>query len=142
MAISSLGMRTTNFIAAQACVEYRSVSVVAPKILDVSFIVQGTGTAQSIGFGRSPAVGLTPVTSLFTRDNPEEPASTTTGALSWALSPTTPLIYLRRWSSAATIGVGVIWLFPRGLLLPVSSSVQIQNITTTVAADVNCIIDE
>jgi hypothetical protein len=38
--------------------------------------------------------------------------------------------------------VGIVWTFPRGLVIPISSSLVIWNITTTVACDVNCVIDE
>ena len=48
----------------------------------------------------------------------------------------------RRWNSAATIGVGIIWTFPRGLIVPVSASLVVFNITTVVACDANIAIDE
>jgi len=141
MAIYSLAQRTTNFTAAQACVEWRTPSTVRPKVLEVSFIT-ATGTAQSIGLGRPAAIGVTPVNVAFQPDDPGDVASTMNGSLSWATSPTAPTIYHRRWNGAATIGVGVVWTFPRGLVIPISSSLVIFNITTTVAADVNCAIDE
>jgi hypothetical protein len=141
MAIYSLAQRTTNFTAAQACAEYRTPATVRPKVLEVSFIT-ATGTAQSIGFGRPQAIGITPVNVLFQADDPGDPASVMNGSLSWATSPTVPLIFHRRWNGAATIGVGIIWTFPRGFVIPVSSAAVLWNITTTVAADVNCVIDE
>jgi hypothetical protein len=142
MSISSLALRTGNFTSAQANVEVRSVAAVAPKLIELSFIVQGTGTAQSIGVGTPAARGVTPVNTLFQRDNPTDPVSTTNGALAWATSPTSPNIFIRRWACGAVSGVGVVWVFPRGLVIPVSSSIVCWNITTTVAADINMIIDE
>lgn len=141
MAIYSLAQRTTNFTSTQSCVEWRTPATVRAKILEVSFVT-ATGTAQTIGLGRPGAIGVTPVNVLFQADDPADPASTVNGSLSWATSPTAPSIYHRRWNGAATIGVGVCWTFPRGLVIPISSSVVLQNITTTVAADVNCVIDE
>jgi hypothetical protein len=141
MAIYSLAQRTTNLTITQACVEWRTPATVRPKVLEIS-IIQATGTAQSLGLGRPQAIGVTPVNVLFQADDPGDPASVMNGSLSWATSPTVPLIFLRRWNSAATIGVGIIWTFPRGLVIPISSSLVVWNITASVANDVNCVIDE
>jgi hypothetical protein len=141
MAIASLAQRTTNLTINQACVEWRSAASVRPKVLEIS-IIQSLGTAASYGFGRPAVIGVTPVNVLFQRDDPGDAAATTNGSLSWGTSPTAPAIYHRRWNSAATIGVGVVWTFPRGLVIPMSSAFVIFNITATVAADVNCVVDE
>ena len=119
----------------------RTAAGARAKVLELS-IIQATGTAQSIGLGRPQAIGVTPVNVLFQADDPGDPASVTNASLSWATSPTVPLIYHRRWNSAATIGVGIVWTFPRGLIVPISSALVLWNITTTVACDVNCAIDE
>jgi hypothetical protein len=141
MAIYSLAQRTTTLTLNQASVEWRTPATVRPKVLEIT-VMQATATAVSLGLGRPQALGVTPVNVLFQADDPGDPASVMNGSLSWATSPTIPLIFLRRWNSAATIGVGIVWTFPRGLVIPVSSSLVIWNITTAVAADVNCIIDE
>jgi hypothetical protein len=141
MAMYSLAQRTTNLTINQACVEWRSPATVRPRILEVG-VVQATGTAQSLGLGRPAAIGVTPVNVLFQADDPGDPASTTNGSLSWATSPTAPTIYHRRWNSAATIGVGIIWTFPLGLVIPISSSIVVFNITASVANDVYCTVDE
>ena len=141
MSISSIGLRTTNFTTTQASWELRSPAGVRPKVLEIS-IIQATATAQSLGLGRPQAQGVTPVNVLFQQDDPNDPASVMNASLSWATSPTVPLIFHRRWNSAATIGVGIVWTFPRGLVLPVSASLVLWNITTAVACDVNCVLDE
>ena len=141
MAIYSLAQRTTTFTAAQACVEYRTPATVRCKILEWSFI-SATGTAQSIGFGRPAAIGVTPVNVAFLPDDPADVASTMNASLSWATSPTAPTAFHRRWNGAATIGVGVVWTFPRGFVVPISSSAVLWNITASVAADVACVLDE
>lgn len=141
MAISSLAQRTTNLTIAQACIEWRTPATVRPKVLEIA-IVQATATAQSLGLGRPQAIGVTPVNVLFQRDEPNDPASVMNGSLSWATSPTVPLIFHRRWNSAATIGVGIVWTFPRGLVIPISSSLVVWNITASVANDISCVLDE
>lgn len=143
MAISSLAQRTTTFTTTTtANVEYRTPATGRVKLLEFSYINATTATGQSIGLGRPQAIGVTPVNVLFQRDDPGDPASNTNGSLSWATSPTVPLIFHRRWSGTNVVGVGVVWTFPRGLVIPISSSLVCWNITTTVAADINAVIDE
>lgn len=142
MAISSLALRTTTFTATTAaCAEIRTPSTVRAKILELSYI-SAAATVQSIGLGRPQAIGVTPVNVLFQADDPADPASVMNGSLSWATSPTVPLIFHRRWNAAATIGVGIVWTFPRGFIIPISSSVVIWNVTLTVASDLNIVLDE
>lgn len=142
MSLASIGLRSSNLTIAQSSIELRTTAGVIARVLECS-IVQATGAAQSLGLGRPNAVGVTPgTTSTFQRDNSADPACVTTASLTWGTSPTAPTSYHRRWNSAATIGVGIIWTFPRGLIVPVSSSLVIQNITTAVANDINFAIDE
>lgn len=141
MAIYSLAQRTTNVTINNACVEWRASASNRPKILEVSWI-SAAATACSIGLGRPAAIGVTPVNVLFQADDPGEAAAVTNGSLSWGTSPTAPTIYHRRANFAATIGVGIVWTFPRGLIITASGSVILFNITASVAADVNCVIDE
>jgi hypothetical protein len=141
MAISSLALRTTTFIATNtANIEWRTPASVRPKVLEISYI-QLTAIASQIGVGRPQAIGLTPVNVAFQIDDPADVASVMNGSLSWLTSPTVPLIYHRRWNGTLA-SVGVVWTFPRGLVIPISSSLVIWNIATTVAADVNCVCDE
>lgn len=141
MALYSLAQRTTNLTITQACIEWRTPATVRPRILEIG-ITQATATAQSLGFGRPQAIGVTPVNVLFQADDPGDPASVMNGSLSWGTSPTVPLIFHRRWNSAATIGVGVVWTFPMGFVIPISSSAVVWNITASVANDIYCAIDE
>ena len=141
MSISSLGLRSTNLTITQAQWELRTAAAGRPKVLELG-IVQATATAQSVGLGRPQAIGLTPVNVLFQPDDPGDPASAQNASLSWGTSPTVPLIFHRRWNSAATIGVGRVWTFPRGLVVPVSFSIVIWNVTTGIASDIDCALDE
>lgn len=142
MALASVAVRTSNLTINQASLELRTTAAVKCRVLEAS-IIQATGTAQSLGFGRPAAQGVTPGTiSTFQRDDSADPACVTTVNATYGTSPTAPTTYLRRWNSAATIGVGIVWTFPRGVVVPVSASLVIFNITTAVACDVNLAIDE
>jgi hypothetical protein len=62
--------------------------------------------------------------------------------MAWGTAPTAPTNFLRRVTLPATIGAGIIWTFPRGLVIPVSSSIVIWNIGTNSVADIWIVIDE
>ena len=142
MSLASVAIRTSNLTITQASAEVRTTAAVKARVLETS-IIQATGTAQSLGFGRPAALGITPgTTSTFQRDDSADPACVTTIAATWGTSPTAPTTYHRRWNSAATIGVGIVWTFPRGVIIPVSGAVVVFNITAAVASDLNLAIDE
>lgn len=142
MSLASVAIRTTNLTITQASAEIRTTAAVKARLLEIS-VVQATGTAQSLGFGRPAAIGVTPGTiSTFQRDDSADPACVTTQNASWATSPTAPTVYHRRWNSAATIGVGFVMTYPRGIIIPVSASFVVFNITAAVANDLSVAIDE
>lgn len=142
MALASVAIRTSNLTITQASAEIRTTAAVKARLLEIS-VVQATGTAQSLGFGRPAAIGVTPGTiSTFQRDDSADPACVTTQNASWATSPTAPTVYHRRWNSAATIGVGFVMTYPRGIIIPVSASFVVFNITAAVANDLSVAIDE
>ena len=70
-----------------------------------------------------------------------DPTAVLNGHITWSAQPTAPTVYSRRWNSAATVGVGIVWTFPRGFVIPVSSAAVCWNITASVAMDVNCVAD-
>jgi hypothetical protein len=142
MSIASLALRTSNVTINNANSELRTTAAVKARLLEHSIVV-ATATAASFGFGRPAAQGVTPgTTSLFQRDDSADPACVTLVALTWGTSPTAPTIYHRRWNGAATIGVGIIFTFPRGVVIPVSASWVCFNITASVVGDQCWTIDE
>jgi hypothetical protein len=142
VSIYSLAQRTTTFTSTTtACIEWRTAATDRPRVMEIGY-VSATATAQTLGLGRPQAIGTTPVNVLFQAEDPGDAASTVNGSLSWAVSPTIPLIYLRRFNLPATLGSGIVFTFPRGLVIPISSSLVLWNISTTVASDVWCVLDE
>ena len=142
MAISSLALRTTVFTATTfANTQWRNGATGRVKTMEVSYI-QTSATAGQIGLGVPQALAGTPTDVLFQRDDPGDPASLCIGSIAFTTSPTVPLIYKRRWTGAATAGVGIIWTFPRALGMAISSANVLWNIATTAASDVNMVIDE
>jgi len=142
MALASVAQRTTNVTIANASCQLYTTAAVKCRVLETSW-VGATATATSLGFGRPAALAVTPATLvLLQRDDSADPACVTNLALTWGTSPTAPTVYHRRWNGAATIGVGIIFTFPRGITIPVSGAVVWFNITASVVGDVNFACDE
>ncbi len=140
--IYSLGLRSTTTVINQAMLEIYTPATLAVKIMEIG-IATASASACTIGLGRPQAQGITPVPVLFQAEqNVSNPAAKTSASLSWATSPTTPAIFLRRVNFPSVAGSGVIWTFPRGLELPASSSLVLFNITATPASDIWIVIDE
>ena len=142
MSISSLALRTTVFTSGSTANHVLALAAASgrPKILEYSYI-QLTAVASQIGVGTPQAPANTPTNVLFQMDDPGDPASVVNGAIAWNTSPTVPLIFRRRWNGTLA-SVGVVWTFPRGLVVPASGAIVNWNIATSVAADVNVIVDE
>lgn len=140
MALQSQANRTTGLTIANASYGVYPPSTVRPRVLELS-IIQATATAQSLGWGRPASIGTQTTAILFQQEEVADPAAVLNGHLTWSVQPTTPAIFSRRWNSAATIGVGIVWTFPRGFVIPISSAAVLWNITTAVACDVNCVAD-
>ena len=142
MAIYSLANRTTNITIANACLEIRTASTDRPRVMEIGIFL-AAATASVFGLGRPQAIGITPTAPVtILQEDPGEPAGTVQTALAWATGPTVPLQFFRRIGLPATIGTGVIWTFPRGLIIPISSSIVVWNITATGVADIYVVVDE
>lgn len=143
MAIASLSVRTTGVTAATAAWEIRTDANTRAVLLELGLTLNAA-TASVFGLGRPQAIGITPTSPVDFL--PEDPAfafaaNTMLSALAWATGPTVPLNFFRRWSGPATIGSGIIWTFPRGLNIPVSSSIVLWNIATGSVVDVYAVLD-
>ena len=142
MAIYSLSQRTSNVTIANACWEIRTAATDRAYVFEIGITINAA-TASVFGLGRPAAIGVTPTSPVtFLAEDPGAPASTVQATLAWATGPTVPANFLRRISLPATVGAGVIWTFPRGLIIPISSSIVLWNITATSVADVYAVIDD
>ena len=100
-------------------------------------------TASVFGLGRPAAMGITPTTPVtLLAEDTGDPVATVKTALAWATKPTVPTAFLRRVSLPATIGAGMIWTFPFGLIIPISFSIVVWNITAVSLADIWVVVDE
>lgn len=143
MALYALSQRTTATAAAAASWEVRSAATNSPLIMELG-VSQVTAVAGVYGLGRPGAIGVTPTSpqNFVTESHANAPTSLTTACVAWGTGPTVPTNYNRRLACAATIGVGGIFTFPRGLQIAVSSSVVMFIIATAPVCDVYAVIDE
>jgi hypothetical protein len=54
--------------------------------------------------------------------------------VAWSVAPTVPAQFFRRVSLPATAGAGVIWTFPRGLILAAAGTMLLWNLATNSAS--------
>ena len=142
MAIYSLANRTSATGSAAACLEVRTTSTDRARIMEVGITINAA-TASVFGLGRPAAIGVTPTTPVTVlAEEPAEAAGTCTTALAWGTGPTVPTNFFRRVSLPATVGAGIVWTFPRGLIISISSSIVVWNITTVSVADIWVVVDE
>jgi hypothetical protein len=147
--IYTIGQRTTVSTSGGAAHTILTSATLRALLLEAGVFANppgSTAAACTYGLGRPAANGVTPGTqSLFQAEDMSTgvPASLTNGVLSWTTSPTSPTVAMRRWSGPATAGVGIIWVFPRGILVKVSDNFVLQNLASnTGLADSYFNIDE
>ena len=142
MAVYSLSQRTSATAAASAAWEIRTAAGDRAVLLELG-ISQVTAVAGVYGLGRPAAIGVTPTSpQTFLAEDFADPASTVQASVAWATGPTVPANFFRRVACPATIGAGVIWTFPRGLVVPISSSIIIWILATAPVCDVWAVIDQ
>jgi hypothetical protein len=78
----------------------------------------GTAAATDVGLGRPAAISLTPTTLTPQAEDTSSGAASCTGQVAASTKPTVPANYFRRFGIPATIGAGIIWSFPTGLIVP------------------------
>ena len=145
MATFSLGVRTLTTAIATAAWEIRTTTTRRAKVMELGIFL-AAATASTYAIGRPAAIGVTPGTLVFFM--PEDPADIRPSvvddmqsALSWGTGPTVPVDFFRRIAFPATIGVGVIWTFPKGWVIPISSSVVLWNVAANGAVDAYAVLD-
>jgi hypothetical protein len=136
MAIYSLAQRTISTSAAAATWEIRTTASLRSQILEIG-LSQVTAVGGGYAIGRPSSLGLSPTTpQTFIAEDAGEPVGNTVACVAWASTvPGVPANFFRRVFCPATIGAGVIWTFPRGLIIAVSSSLVLWVIATAPVLD-------
>lgn len=143
MAIYSLALASTVATSGAASWDVKAAATNEPAVMEVG-VMNGAATACTYGYGRT---GNTPTQTspvLLQAEDEGRPAAVTGCAVAWSVAPTVPAQFLRRAFLPATIGAGIIFTFPRGIVLAASSSSLAQwNIAASSASvAVHVVADE
>lgn len=142
MAVYSLANLTTGTGTGAAALELRTTSTDRVYVREIGAFLNAA-TASIFGLGRPAAIGVTPTSPItWLAEDPADAAGTAQTALAWGTGPTAPTNFFRRINLPATIGAGFILLFPRGLVIAVSSSIVLWNLSAVSAVNAHVMGDE
>ena len=142
MSTYSLALNTTVTTTGAAAWDIKAGSANRPAVVELS-VSLGAATASTYGIGRA---GNTPTQTspvLVQAEDPNDSAGVSGCAVAWSVAPTVPTQFLRRIALPATIGAGMLWTWPRGLILAASASLLVWNLATNSAnTTVHVVVDE
>ncbi len=130
MARCSLGFTSAAAVSGAALANIRTSATNRARLIEIGIFQPGTGTPTAVagGFGKAAnsasVVGTnqTPLT-----DDPADAAALAVIQAAWSTAPTAPAAFFRQFSLPAVLGAGLIWTFPNGLVMPVSSDYTLWN---------------
>jgi len=139
-----LAVRTTGTGSGAAAWEIRTGATPGRWRLIELQIFLATAVASVFGLGQPAAIGVTPTSPVdFLNEDPNDVLATgvVQSALAWATGPTVPANFDERISIAGTIGNGGIFTFPQGIVIPVSNSLVLWNITANGVVDATAVLE-
>lgn len=117
------GTTTTSGNCAADCVAVGSG--VAPQVMEWGTFL-GAATASTFSLRRTTAVGTRTTPTTLLAEDQRDPALTGITDISitaaFSAEPTEATAKMRSIGLPATIGVGIIWTFPKGLVLPAAAA--------------------
>jgi hypothetical protein len=144
MARYSLRRRPTITTTGAATWELRASGTHRLYLMELG-LFSGTATAWTVGLGRPAVAGTSPTAPVaLEAEDPADAAADGQTAIAWSVAPTAPAQFLRVVALPAQIGSGIIWTFgPKGIVVPVSGTLVLWNLTTAPATmDVYCVVEE
>lgn len=145
MAIYSIARTTAVTTTANAAFDVSPSTGHRPRIMEMSVFL-GAATASTYGINRSTAIGTRTSPVALLAEDPADPALTgitlVDSAVAFSVQPTFASADFRLVALPATIGTGMVWTFPKGLIVAVSGSVVLVNRATNAAsAQCSVVID-
>ncbi len=142
MAIYSLGLNTTVTTTGAAAEDIIAGAGNNPALMECGLTL-GAATASTYALARSTNSPAQTGTTALQGEDPSLPAAKTTAAVTWSIAPTFTYA-LRRIQLPATIGLGIIWTFPRGIrMLAAAANLMIWNLATNSAnTNIHWVVDE
>lgn len=137
MSIYSLAQTSTSTTSANAAADVANSTGIRPKLMEYGLFL-GAATASTFSLRRTSALGTRTSPTALVAEDPGDPALTgitlVDQAVAFSGEPTEVTAKLRSIGLPATIGVGVIWTFPRGITIAVSLSLVIIHDATNAAS--------
>jgi hypothetical protein len=141
-----LSQQSANTSIATCALEIRAAQTNEPRIVELAISQLSAPAAfATYGLGRPGSIGVTPTSpAAFVAESSVAGGanSVSTAATAWGTAPTVPTNFNRRISCNTTVGVGVVWTFPRGLDIALGQSVVVWLITAGVLLNIWTMIDE
>jgi hypothetical protein len=125
MAISSSSSLTTVTTSTAPSWDVKAAATNEPAIMEIG-AVNGAATACTYLYGRSANTPTQTAPVLLQAEDEGRPAGLTGTAVAWSVAPTVPTVAFRRSYLPATIGAGLIWTFPRGIVLAAAGASLVQ----------------
>lgn len=126
MARYSVAVTTPAAAAGAAYATIHTVSTDRGYLVELG-ISLNAATASSIQLIRASNTPVASTSNLGQAEDPGDPAATINVDTAWSTAPTVGTLPFRRIVLPATAGAGIIWTFPLGLKIPVSSWLVIWN---------------
>jgi hypothetical protein len=127
MARTSLAGTKASGAAAGPIVQFRAAGAARDvRVFEIG-IFSATAVAGEVGIGRPAALAVTPATPIGPAASGQS-FDNVTGAgaalldTTWATAPTAPAIPWRRYPIPASIGAGIVWQFPTGIVVPAAGA--------------------
>lgn len=137
MAIYSIGQRSTSTTSGNAACDVACSTGVRPKIMEWGLFL-GAATASRYSLRRTTTLGTRTSPVALLAEDPGDAAlagiNLVDSAVAFSAEPAEVATALRVIGLPATIGVGVIWTFPRGITIAASLSLAIIHDATNSAA--------
>lgn len=143
MAIYSLVLASTVTTNGAASWDVKAAATNEPSVYEVG-VINGAATACTYGYGRSANTPTQTSPVLVQAEDVDRPAGLTGCAVAWSVAPTLPTQFFRRVFLPATIGAGIIYTFPRGIVLgaAAASLVQWNLAASSASVAVHTVVDE
>lgn len=137
MAIYSIARTSAVTTTANAAADVAVSTGLRPRVMEIGVFL-GAATASTYGLNRTTAIGTRTTPLALLAEDPADPALTgitlVDSAVAFSVQPTFAASDLRLIALPATIGTGMVWTFPKGLVVAVSSSIAVVNRATNSAS--------
>lgn len=137
MAIYRLAQTSTSTTSGNAAADVANSTGLRPRLMEYGLFL-GAATASSFSLRRTTTLGTRTTPTALVPEDPGDPALTgitlVDQAVAFSAEPAEVTAKLASIGLPATIGVGVIWTFPRGISIATSLSLAIIHDATNAAS--------